>query len=155
MKAFYIIFLLMLTSAVLYCQSNLTVIKINDISFGTDFGGREKRIGYSDIGAAKFQIQSKIETNATITIMLPSFFMCAGGLEKIHASFDDRSAAWSTIDNVSSRTSFDPRQPLLLLLKQNQIIYVWIGGNLHPSRSQRACKYTGSITLTVHTIPKN
>jgi hypothetical protein len=145
----------MLASAVLYCQPDLTVVKINDISFGTDFGGREKRIDHSDGGAAKFLIQSKIETNAIITITLPSFFICAGGSEKIHASFDDRSAAWSTIDNVSSRTSFDPRQPLSLSLKQNQIVYVWIGGALHPAVSQRACKYSGSITLTVHTIPKN
>jgi hypothetical protein len=145
----------MLANAVLYCQSDLTVVKLNDISFGTDFGGREKRLDHSDVGAAKFQIQSKIETNATITIMLPSFFISADGSEKISASFNDRSAAWSMIDNVSSRTSFDPRQPLSLSLKQNQIVYVWIAGTLHPSRSQRACKYSGSITLTVHTLPKN
>ncbi|MGD0590709.1 MAG: hypothetical protein ABSA44_07925 [Bacteroidota bacterium] len=155
MKSFCIIFLLMLANAVLYCQSDLTVVKLNDISFGTDFGGREKRLDHSDVGAAKFQIQSKIETNATITIMLPSFFISADGSEKISASFNDRSAAWSMIDNVSSRTSFDPRQPLSLSLKQNQIVYVWIAGTLHPSRSQRACKYSGSITLTVHTLPKN
>ena len=138
MKSFYIIFLLMLASAVLYCQSNLTVIKLNDISFGTDFGGREKRLDHSDGGAAKFQIQSKNETNAVITIMLPSFFTNADGSEKIPVSFNERSAAWSTIDNVSSRTTFDPRQPLSLSLKQNQIVYVWIGGALHPSGSQRA-----------------
>ena len=155
MKSFCIIFLLMLANAVLYCQSDLTVVKLNDISFGTDFGGREKRLDHSDVGAAKFQIQSKIETNATITIMLPSFFISADGSEKISASFNDRSAAWSMIDNVSSRTSFDPRQPLSLSLKQNQIVYVWIACTLHPSRSQRACKYSGSITLTVHTLPKN
>jgi len=155
MKSFCIIFLLMLANAVLYCQSDLTVVKLNDISFGTDFGGREKRLDHSDVGAAKFQIQSKIETNATITIMLPSFFISADGSEKISASFNDRSAAWSMIDNVSSRTSFDPRQPLSLSLKQNQIVYVSIAGTLHPSRSQRACKYSGSITLTVHTLPKN
>ena len=155
MKSICIIFLLMLASTVLYCQPDLTVVKINDISFGTDFGGREKRIDHSDGGAAKFLIQSKIETNAIITIMLPSFFICAGGSEKIHASFDDRGAAWSTVDNVSSHTSFDPRQPLSLLLKQNQIIYVWIGGALHPSRSQRACKYSGSITLAVNTFTRN
>jgi hypothetical protein len=145
----------MFANSVLYCQSDLTVVKLNDISFGTDFGGREKRLDHSDVGAAKFQIQSKIETNATITIMLPSFFISADGSEKIPASFNERSAAWSTIDNVSSRTSFDPRQPLSLSLKQNQVIYVWIGGTLHPSRSQRACKYSGSITLTVHTLPRN
>ncbi len=155
MKSFCIIFLLMFANSVLYCQSDLTVVKLNDISFGTDFGGREKRLDHSDVGAAKFQIQSKIETNATITIMLPSFFISADGSEKIPASFNERSAAWSTIDNVSSRTSFDPRQPLSLSLKQNQVIYVWIGGTLHPSRSQRACKYSGSITLTVHTLPRN
>ena len=155
MKSFCIIFLLMFANSVLYCQSDLTVVKLNDISFGTDFGGREKRLDHSDVGAAKFQIQSKIETNATITIMLPSFFISADGSEKIPASFNERSAAWSTIDNVSSRTSFDPRQPLSLSLKQNQAIYVWIGGTLHPSRSQRACKYSGSITLTVHTLPRN
>ena len=155
MKSFCIIFLLMFANSVLYCQSDLTVVKLNDISFGTDFGGREKRLDHSDVGAAKFQIQSKIETNATITIMLPSFFISADGSEKIPASFNERSAAWSTIDNVSSRTSFDPRQPLSLSLKQNQVIYAWIGGTLHPSRSQRACKYSGSITLTVHTLPRN
>jgi hypothetical protein len=145
----------MLANTVLYCQSELTVVKINDISFGTDFGGREKRIDPSDIGAAKFQIQSKNEANVLITIMLPGFFTNADGSEKIPASFNERSAAWSLIDNVSSRTSFDPRQPLSLSLKQNQIIYVWIGGALHPSRSQRACKYSGSITLTVHILPRN
>jgi hypothetical protein len=145
----------MLANAVLYCQSDLTVIKINDISFGTDFGGMEKRIDHSDIGAAKFQIQSKNEINVLITIMLPGFFTSADGSEKIPASFNERSAAWSIIDNVSSRTSFDPRQPLSLSLKQNQIIYVWIGGALHPSRSQRACKYSGSITLTVNILPRN
>jgi hypothetical protein len=155
MKSFCIIFLLMLANAVLYCQSDLTVVKINDISFGTDFGGRERHINHSDIGAAKFQIQSKNEISVLITIMLPGFFTSTDGLEKITASFNERSAAWSTIDNVSSRTSFDPRQPLSLLMKQNQVIYVWIGGALHPSRSQRACKYSGSITLTVHILPRN
>lgn len=155
MKSIYILFLLMISSAALYCQPGLTVIKINDLSFGADFGGREKCLDQSDVGAAKFQIQSTVETNAAITIMLPSFFTCIGGSEKIPASFNERSAAWSTIDNVSSRTSFDPRQPLSLSLKQNQIIYVWIGGSLHPAVSQRACKYSGSITLTVRTIPKN
>jgi hypothetical protein len=155
MKSFYFLFLLMLSSAMLYCQSDLTVIKLNDISFGTDFGGREKRLDHSDVGAAKFQIQSENEMNVVITIMLPGFFINADGSEKIPASFNERSAAWSTIDNVPSRTSFDPRQPLSLSLKQNQAIYVWIGGALHPSGSQRACKYSGSITLTVHTLPRN
>jgi hypothetical protein len=145
----------MFTNAVLYCQSDLTVIKINDISFGTDFGGREIRLDHSNIGAAKFQIQSKNEIDVLITIMLPDFFTSADGSEKIPASFNERSAAWSIIDNVSSHTSFDPRQPLSLSLKQNQVIYVWIGGALHPSRSQRACKYSGSITLTVHELPRN
>jgi hypothetical protein len=145
----------MLANAILYCQSDLTVVKINDISFGTDFGGREKRIDHSDIGAAKFQIQSKNEINVLITIMLPGFFTSADGSEKIPASFNERSAAWSIIDNVSSRTSFDPRQPLSLSLKQGQVIYVWIGGALHPSSSQRTCKYSGSITLTVHILPRN
>jgi hypothetical protein len=143
----------MLVNAVLYCQSDLTVVKINDISFGADFGGREKRLDHSDVGAAKFQIQSKSEINVLITIMVPDFFVNADGSEKIPASFNERSAAWSTIDDVSSRTSFDPRQPLTLSLKQNQVIYIWIGGALHPSRSQRVCKYSGSITLTVHILP--
>jgi hypothetical protein len=154
MKSFYIIFLLMLANFVLYSQSDLTVIKVNDISFGMDFGGREKRIDHSDIGAAKFQIQSKNEINVLITIMLPGFFTNADGLAKLPMSFTERSAAWSTIDNLSSRTSFDPRQPLSLSLKQDQVIYVWIGGTLHPSRSQRVCKYFGSITLTVHILPR-
>jgi hypothetical protein len=79
MKSFYIIFLLLFVNAVLYCQSDLTVVKINDISFGTDFGGREKRLDHSDGGAAKFQIQSKNETDVVITIMLPSFFSAADG----------------------------------------------------------------------------
>jgi len=51
MKSVYILFLLMFSGAALYCQSDLTVIKINDISFGTDFGGREKRIDHSDVGS--------------------------------------------------------------------------------------------------------
>ena len=155
MKSFRIIFFFMLANTMLYCQPNLTVIKINDFSFGTDFGGREKRLDYSDIGAAKFQIQSKNETNALITIMLPDYFISSTGSENIPVSFNERSAAWSTIDNMNSHTSFDPRQPLSLSLNQNQVIYVWVGGNIHPSRSQQACKYSGSITLTVHTLPRN
>jgi hypothetical protein len=155
MKLFYIIFFLMLASAMLYCQSDLTVVKINDISFGTDFGRREKRLDHSDGGAAKFQIQWKNETDIVITTILPSFFISADGSEKISVSFNERSASWSTIDDVSSRTSFDPRQPLSLSLKENHIIYVWIGGALHPSGSQRAGKYSGSITLTVNTLPRN
>jgi hypothetical protein len=155
MKSFYFTILFMLVSTMLYCQSDLTVVKINDISFGTDFGGREKRLNHSDGGAAKFQIQSTTETNAVITIMLPSFFTHADGSEKIPASFNDGSAAWSTIDDVSSRTTFDPRQPLSLSLKQNQIIFIWIGGALHPTGLQRVGKYSGSITLTVQTLPRN
>jgi hypothetical protein len=155
MKSFYIISLLLIVNAVLYCQSDLTVVKINDISFGTDFGGREKRLDHTDGGAAKFQIQSKNETNIVITLMLPSFFSAADGSEKIPASFNETSAAWSTVDDVSSRTTFDPRQPLSLSLKQNQIIYVWIGGALYPTGLQRAGKYSGSITLTVHILQRN
>jgi len=155
MKSFCIIFLILLATVILFCQTDLTVIKINDLSFGTDFGGREKRIDHTDIGAAKFQIQTKKEIQILITVMLPTFFTDADGSEKIPASFHERSAAWSTIDNVSSRTSFDPRQPLALSLEQNQVIYVWIGGALYPSSSQRASKYSGSITLTVHILPRN
>jgi len=155
MKLFPFIILFILSSAMLYCQSDLTVIKINDISFGTDFGGREKRLDHSDGNAAKFQIQSKSETDIVITILLPAFFTNADGSEKIPASFNEKSASWSAIDDVSARTTFDPRQPLTLSLKQHQTIYVWIGGNLRPSRMQRACKYFGSITLTVHTLPRN
>jgi hypothetical protein len=155
MRPFCIIFLLTLVNALLYCQTNLTVIRINDITFGTDFGGREKRLDHSDIGVAKFQIQSQNETDVLVTVMLPDFFINTDGYERIPLSFNERSAAWSTIDNLSSRTSFDPRQPLTLSLKQNQVVYIWIGGILRPSRSQRVGKYTGSITLTVHTLPRN
>jgi hypothetical protein len=155
MKIFFSISLLLFVNGVLYCQSDLTVVKINDISFGTDFGGREKRLDPSDGGAAKFQIQSKNETNTVITIMLPDFFTSTDGSDKIPASFNETSAAWSTIDDMSSRTTFDPRQPLSLTLKQNQIIYIWIGGALHPTGLQRAGKYSGSITLTVHTLQGN
>jgi hypothetical protein len=155
MKSFYLISLLLFVNAVLYCQSDLTVVKINDISFGTDFGGREKRLEQSDGGTAKFQIQSKNETDVVITIMLPRFFTTADGSEKIPASFHETNAAWSTLDDISSRTTFDPRQPLSLSLKQNQIIYIWIGGTLHPAALQRAGKYFGSITLTVHTLLGN
>lgn len=145
----------MLANVMLYCQSDLTVVKMNDISFGTDFGGREKRIDHSDGGAAKFQIQSKIETDIVITLLLPGFFTNTDGSEKIPASFNEKSASWSTVDDVSARITFNPRQPLTLSLKKNQAIYVWIGGNLYPSRMQRVSKYSGSITLTVHTLPRN
>jgi hypothetical protein len=155
MKSFCIILILIFTNSILYCQSDLIVIKVNDISFGTDFGGREQRVDHSDIGAAKFQIQSKNETYVLITIMLPSFFTNADGSARIPVSFSERSAAWSTVDNVTSRTSFDPRQPLSLLMKQDQIIYIWIGATLHPSKLQRTSKYSGSITLTVHVLPRN
>jgi len=155
MKRLCGILFFMFTSTALYCQSDLTVIKINDISFGTDFGGREKRLDHSDAGAAKFQIQSKTETTVSITVMLPAFFMSTGGTEKIPVSFNERSAAWSTVDNGSARTSFDPRQPLSLSLKQNQTIYIWIGGSMRPSVLQHAGKYSGNITLTVHSLPKN
>jgi hypothetical protein len=155
MKSFCTIVLFLCVSVVLYCQSEVSVVKINDISFGTDFGGRERRLDHSDIGAAKFQIQSKNEAHILITLMLPGFFTNIDGTEKIPLSFNERSAAWSTIDNVSSRTSFDPRQPLSLSLKQNQVVYIWVGGVLNPSRSQRVGKYSGSITLTVHILPRD
>jgi hypothetical protein len=155
MKSLYGILFLMFFSTVLYCQSDLTVIKMNDISFGTDFGGREKRLDHSDAGAAKFQIQPKTEATVLITVMLPAFFTNTVGSERIPVSFNERSAAWATVDNVSGRTSFDPRQPLSLSLKQNQTVYIWIGGSMHPSALQRTGKYSGSITLTVHSLPKN
>jgi hypothetical protein len=148
-----IIFLLVYATAYIYCQPELTVVKVNDLSFGADFGGRVKRLDHADIGAAKFQIQSAKETKVLLTVMLPDFFISTGGSEKIPVSFDERSAAWSVIDNVSSRTSFDPRQPLRLTLGPDQIIYVWVGGALHPSRSQRVSRYYGSITLTVQKLP--
>jgi hypothetical protein len=128
---------------------------LNDISFGTDFGGKERRIDYSDIDAAKFQIQSKNEINVLITLVFPGFFFNADGSEKIPIDFNERSAAWSAIDNVSSSTSFDPHQPLQLSLKQDQAIYIWVGGSLHPAKSQRVEKYSGSITLTVQTLSRN
>jgi hypothetical protein len=154
-KSFFSIVLFVLASTMLYCQPDLIVVKINDISFGSGFSGREKRVDHTDGTAAKFQIQSMKDMNVVITIMLPSFFTNADGLENIPASFNERSASWSTIDDVSSRTSFDPRQPLSLSLKQNQIIYIWIGGILHPSGSQCTGTYSGCITLTVHTLPRN
>jgi len=155
MKSFSLTLLFMLASEMLYCQPDLTVVKVNDILFGTGFGGTEKRLDHSDGGAAKFQIQSTNEANAVITIMLPDFFTIMDGPEKIPASFHETSAAWSFIDDVSSRTTFDPRQPLSLSVNQNQIIYIWIGGALYPIGLQRAGKYSGSITLTVHTFPRN
>lgn len=155
MKSFYSILLFIIVSPLLICQSNLSVIKISDISFRTNISGREKHLEPLDAGAAEFQIQSAVESMATITVLLPTSFTNMNGSDKIPARFHERSAAWSTIDNTTSRTFFDPRQPLTLSLKQHQTIYIWIGGNLHPSALQRAGKYTGSITLTVSSIPKN
>lgn len=151
----YIILCLFLGNSIFYCQQNLSVIKLNDIYFGSDFGGKEKRLKHTDDGTAKFQIHSKIETDIVITILIPNYFINANGLEKIPISFSDENAGWSTVDNISSRITFDPRQPLILSIKENQLIYVWIGGILHPSQSQRSGKYTGNITLTVQTLPRN
>jgi hypothetical protein len=153
MKLFYIVFILVLLQTWLYCQPDLTVVKVNDISFGADFGGRVKRVDPSDPGAAKFQIQTKGDIKVLVTIMLPDYFFNMDGSEKIPAAFDERSASWSTVDDVSSRILFDPRQPLSLSLKQNQTIFIWIGGALHPSRSQRVSRYSGNITLTVNILP--
>jgi hypothetical protein len=155
MRILNTIFLAAISVLTAQAQTGLSVVKLNDLSFGTDFGGRVKELTSLGSGAAKFVIHSEKDVQVLVTVVLPSAFTSTAGSDAVPIAFDERSAAWSTKDESSSRVVFDPRRPLLLSVQARQNIYVWIGGTVSPTPVQRAGIYHGSITLFVRTQSGN
>ena len=155
MRLLHTIFLVAISAFLAQGQTGLSVVKLNDLSFGSDFGGKVKELTSIGSGAAKFVIRSEKDAQVVLTVILPSAFACIAGSDAVSIAFDERSAAWSTTDESSSRTLFDPRRPLRLTLCAHKDVYVWIGGAVSPTPVQRAGTYRGTITLFVRTQSGN
>lgn len=91
------------------------------------------------------------EKSGTYSILftLPSFLLSLSGNAELPVHYDGSSAMYSTTPYSATGTFFDPRQNLILYLKEGTPLYLWLGIQSHPAKFQQAGNYAANITLSV------
>lgn len=124
----------------------ITITRINNLTFGTVTAGIATDVRYSDAGAAKFQLQAPRNALLLLTVLPPSGLTGPGSA--IPFSTTTTSGAWSAQDRTTGATTFDPSQPVQARAPGSGRLFVWIGGRLSPPISQTAGSYTGTLTVS-------
>lgn len=148
-------------------QNSVSVIKMNNLTFGGLVAGDSKTILPTEPGAALFQISysgKESEKNESdkdhgyhygwqdITVQFNLPRNLNNNAHSLPIYFTSNSAVWSKGSNIHGAKSFDPNQQIQLKLKKNQDIYIWLGGMVRTSLSQWSGKYDNVITMTVNSI---
>lgn len=146
-------------------QNSVSVIKMNDLSFGGLVAGSSVTILPTGPSAAMFQVSysckkqtDKSDDNGyhygwediTIQFNLPNQLM--DNSHAVPVTFSNNSALWSNSTNISGAKSFDPKQQKELRIQKNKEIYIWLGGTVTTSLSSWSGKYSSMITMSINTI---
>lgn len=123
-----------------------------NLTFGTAlFPGISKTVGISDAGAATFDIAGEADKGVTVTFTLPTELTLTTGSATMPITFASTDAGYSTTDDPSGATTFDPGAgaATTTLGTTSGLLYVWLGGTVDPAINQTAGDYAADITLDV------
>ena len=133
-------------------QPVISIVCRNDVSIGTINAGFSQRVQPASLYAAKFEVHVTKAMDVLVQFTLPPQLSGPGGGSGVDLRFEPDCARWSSVDNVSSATSFDPREPLTIHIEPNQAVYLWVGTVASALVKSQAGAYNGSITCTVQQI---
>ena len=133
-------------------QPVVSIVCRNDAVIGTITAGFSQRVQPASVSAAKFEVHVTKAMDVIIQFTLPQQLSGPGGGSGVDLRFEHDCARWSSVDNVSSATSFDPREPLTIHIEPNQAVYLWVGTVASALVKSQAGAYSGSITCTVQQI---
>jgi hypothetical protein len=127
-------------------QQPITVIKANDLTFGTVFPGVNKSIAVTSSSAAAFSIAGQASANVSLTFTLPATIGSGGNTLPL--------ASWvarrNTTNSSASGTDFTPSSSATsATLHTDGNLYVFVGATAQPAVGQAAGSYTGTMTMTV------
>lgn len=147
----------------------IIVSQLNDLDFGTIAAGSSSLVNPGDPTAALFEIsiseQDDSNSNHTdngknkdngkgpskytveVAFSLPGSLLQSGSV--IPVSFPSESALWNDKNTTHGAKSFDPNQQKSLEIKKNKDLYIYLGGDIQTSRSQRPGGYSAVVSLTV------
>lgn len=137
----------------------LTPISLSStaLNFGSSiFPGSNKSIAKTSASAAQFDISGEPGKNVNTSFTLPSAMDADTSTATMPISFSTTDAGYAAAStSQSSQTVFDPNVAQTLTLDATTgELYIWLGGTISPSATQKKGTYSASITLDV-TYPSN
>lgn len=141
----------MIKSEVIFSQ-DIFIQKHSDLDFGDVFIGYSATVRDTDPTALKISFYHNFPKRETflITFILPNNL--TNGIDNIPINFTGY-ASWSKTDAITGRTYFNPYSPLRIRnIKRNQIIYMWLGGQITSSSSITPGQYSGNIIITIEVL---
>ncbi len=133
-------------------DTNIQATVLNQLSFGTLIVGRDVQstVGFSDQTAGSAVITG-LSRSQTVTLMFSLPQDLYSGANQLSIGFSSNSAAWSTSNDLSGATSFNPNSQITLPQSATSTgnLYLWIGATVHVSPQQATGQYQGTITVQV------
>jgi hypothetical protein len=126
--------------------SGVSVLHLNDLGLGFVIGGMTATVQPTDANAGRYSVHSLPNRSVRIQFSLPSLLQTAGGT--LPVSFGPVSAAWSTTNNATTATRFNPLEGVTVTMPPSRTIYIWLGARVAPPPAQVSGLYTGTVTLT-------
>ncbi|HEX6982305.1 MAG TPA: DUF4402 domain-containing protein [Balneolaceae bacterium] len=123
-----------------------------DLAFGTQlFPGIAKTITTTDAGAAQFDIDGEASKQITADFTLPTELThTTDNTTTMSVDFTGTVAEYSTSSTPTGTNMHDPSTTLTTTLGSTSgLLYIWLGGTVSPTSTQKAGAYSGDITLTV------
>jgi hypothetical protein len=119
------------------------------LSFGSLLGGVPTPVPLSDpANAAQFRVRQGNRT-VEVSFLLPTAMTRAGGGE-VPLAFSTMDAVYSTSQNASGGTPFDPNLPWLLPPGGGGgWNWIFLGGTAHPPHGAPAGSYQATLVLTI------
>lgn len=153
----------------------ITVMNLNGLSFGTIVAGDQAFVTPQDPGAAIFKItvdNRNQDNNGQNNSNKDSGNNNGNGPKRIHiqvsfalptellldeysipVTFSSESAIWNKKNSIHGGTTFDPRQQITLVMKDdegnNNDMYIYLGGDIQTSPGQHAGYYGATVVMTV------
>ena len=142
---------LLLSTALLAAQS---VHALAPLQFGTVLGGTTTSISPAGAGAMAFDLTGPLGTNGGWTITLPATLTRVGSSETMPVTFCSTCGVYRIANNnPAGGITFNPSNPVLGISLLSVIhVYVWLGGSVSPTSSQRPGAYVGTVVLTLAPI---
>lgn len=119
-----------------------------NLTFGVLFPGVPTQILPTDaVNAGRYDIRGTNRAEVQVTFTLPAVMTGPVGAT-MTLVFGAADGGFSQQNTISTAQVFDPRVPLITRLSNGGRLYIWLGGTVQPSGTQRSGTYTAVVTLT-------
>lgn len=150
-KVILLIFLFLCISGVVFSQASMSITVERNLTFEDVFGGQSKEVTVFDDKSALFRLD--VRGNNTFRISFTLTSVLTNGAHTIPITYSTNNASWKiNSNNPSGSTQFDPYGNFTVNVRNRDIIYVWIGGNINPAISAMHGNYSANIVISVERL---